>query len=55
MSEAIWNEPCLAECEEKGNDASPLAKYSASKTLAEKGVFGLSLLLAAVLIVVIPP
>ena len=39
VSEATWNDGCIAECEEKGNDASPLAKYSASKTWAEKGVF----------------
>ncbi|KAK0187889.1 D-lactaldehyde dehydrogenase [Armillaria mellea] len=37
ISEADWNEAPVKECEEKGRDASSLAKYSASKTLAEKG------------------
>ena len=43
VTEAVWNDACVAECEEKVNNASPNAKYSASKTLAEKGVFGRSL------------
>ncbi|KAG7443070.1 D-lactaldehyde dehydrogenase [Guyanagaster necrorhizus] len=39
VSEADWNEPPIKECEEKGRDASSLAKYSASKTLAEKAAW----------------
>ncbi|KAK7456481.1 hypothetical protein VKT23_010731 [Stygiomarasmius scandens] len=36
ISEKDWNESAVNECEEKGKDASGLAKYGASKTLAEK-------------------
>jgi nucleoside-diphosphate-sugar epimerase len=36
-TEEDWNEPALKEVRELGKDASGLAKYSASKTLAEKG------------------
>ncbi|KAK0487355.1 D-lactaldehyde dehydrogenase [Armillaria novae-zelandiae] len=39
ISEAVWNEGLVKECEEKGRDASSLAKYSASKTLAEKAAW----------------
>lgn len=37
FSELDWNEKSIQEVEEHGRDASPLAKYLASKTLAEKG------------------
>lgn len=40
ISEADWNDPPVIECKQKGSGASPLAMYSASKTLAEKGVSG---------------
>ncbi|THU78801.1 NAD(P)-binding protein [Dendrothele bispora CBS 962.96] len=36
LSEENWNDEHVKECEEKGKDASPLAMYAASKTLAEK-------------------
>jgi hypothetical protein len=36
-TEGDWNEPALKEVRELGKGASGLAKYSASKTLAEKG------------------
>ncbi|KAK0221934.1 D-lactaldehyde dehydrogenase [Armillaria fumosa] len=39
ISEAVWNEGPVKECEEKGRDASSLAKYSASKTLAERAAW----------------
>ncbi|PBK74752.1 NAD(P)-binding protein [Armillaria solidipes] len=39
ISETVWNEAPVIECEEKGRDASSLAKYSASKTLAEKAAW----------------
>jgi hypothetical protein len=39
-TEEEWNEPALKEVRELGKEASGLAKYSASKTLAEKGGFG---------------
>jgi len=41
ISEKDWNESAVNECEDKGKDASGLAKYGASKTLAEKGEFTL--------------
>ncbi|KZW00143.1 NAD(P)-binding protein [Exidia glandulosa HHB12029] len=34
-----WNERVVRECEEKGREADPLSKYSASKVLAEKAVW----------------
>jgi hypothetical protein len=37
VSEETWNEAAIKKCEETGKDASFLEKYSASKTLAEKG------------------
>jgi nucleoside-diphosphate-sugar epimerase len=36
VSEANWNDVMVTECEEKGKDASAMAKYAASKTLAER-------------------
>ena len=36
-NEEDWNEPALKEVTELGKEASGIAKYSASKTLAEKG------------------
>ncbi|KAK7456490.1 hypothetical protein VKT23_010740 [Stygiomarasmius scandens] len=36
ISEKNWNESSVKECEEKGRDASGIAKYSASKILSEK-------------------
>ncbi|KAG8948763.1 methylglyoxal reductase (NADPH-dependent) gre2 [Tulasnella sp. 424] len=35
-TEADWNEHCVKEIKERGKDASTLAKYNASKTLAER-------------------
>ena len=39
-TEEEWNEPALKEVRELGKEASGIAKYSASKTLAEKGASG---------------
>ena len=39
FDERSWNEGSIAEVAEKGRNASPMAKYRASKTLAEKGIF----------------
>ncbi|KAK0194726.1 hypothetical protein F5146DRAFT_926509 [Armillaria mellea] len=39
LSEVDWNEQSPKEVEEKGLDASPLAKYRASKALAEKAAW----------------
>jgi hypothetical protein len=36
-TEADWNKNAVAEVKEKGKNASNVAKYSASKTLAEQG------------------
>jgi len=36
-SEEDWNEPALKAVRESGKEASGIAKYSASKTLAERG------------------
>ena len=36
FSEEDWNEDSIVEIKEKGKDASPIAKYRASKTLAER-------------------
>ncbi|THU93560.1 D-lactaldehyde dehydrogenase [Dendrothele bispora CBS 962.96] len=36
INEKNWNDASVKECEEKGRNASGLAKYAASKTLAEK-------------------
>ncbi|THU93557.1 D-lactaldehyde dehydrogenase [Dendrothele bispora CBS 962.96] len=36
INEKNWNDASVKDCEEKGRDASGLAKYSASKTFAEK-------------------
>ncbi|KAK7036575.1 hypothetical protein VNI00_011508 [Paramarasmius palmivorus] len=38
VTEADWNDKRIKEVEEKGKDAHGLTKYSASKTLAEKGI-----------------
>ena len=38
LSEQDWNEEGPAEVTEKGRHASPLAKYSTSKVLAERGL-----------------
>ncbi|KAL5483279.1 hypothetical protein ACEPAI_8509 [Sanghuangporus weigelae] len=39
FNEHSWNEGSIAEVAEKGRDVSPLIKYYASKTLAEKAVW----------------
>ncbi|KAI0746583.1 NAD(P)-binding protein [Daedaleopsis nitida] len=39
FSEADWNEGHIAEVKEKGKDASVMAKYCASKTLAERAAW----------------
>ncbi|KAL5504579.1 hypothetical protein ACEPAH_7240 [Sanghuangporus vaninii] len=39
FDEHSWDEGCIAEVAEKGRDASPMIKYYASKTLAEKAVW----------------
>ena len=38
FNEADHNQQSVKEVEEKGKDAAPLAKYRASKVLAEKGM-----------------
>jgi len=43
LSEEDWNDISVKEVEEKGRDAPGQAKYRASKTLAEKGAFGVNL------------
>jgi hypothetical protein len=40
-TEEDWNEPVLKEVKELGKEASGLSKYSASKTLAERGRTGI--------------
>ncbi|EEB95218.1 hypothetical protein MPER_05847, partial [Moniliophthora perniciosa FA553] len=39
VSESNWNEKSVKLCEELERNADGFAKYSASKTLAEKGTF----------------
>ncbi|KAK0205610.1 D-lactaldehyde dehydrogenase [Desarmillaria ectypa] len=39
LSEVDWNEEAPKEVEEKGQDASPIAKYRASKALAERAAW----------------
>ncbi|KIW12705.1 hypothetical protein PV08_09983 [Exophiala spinifera] len=39
LSELDWNDPSVQECREKGREALPLSKYSASKVLAEKAAW----------------
>ncbi|KAI8986796.1 NAD(P)-binding protein [Trametes punicea] len=39
LDESSWNEAEVAQCREKGRDATPLAKYRASKTLAERAAW----------------
>ncbi|KAI0325808.1 NAD-P-binding protein [Cubamyces sp. BRFM 1775] len=39
LSEADWNDEEVAQCREKGRDATALAKYRASKTLAERAAW----------------
>lgn len=39
LDETVWNEASVRECREKGRDASPLDKYRASKTLAERAAW----------------
>jgi hypothetical protein len=41
ITEETWNEGAIEECNTKGKDAQPIAKYSASKTLSEKGALNL--------------
>jgi hypothetical protein len=36
-TETDWNEKNVTEIKEQGKDANALAKYSASKTMAERG------------------
>lgn len=38
LNESNWQEDHVAEIHEKGKNASPPAKYRASKTLAERGL-----------------
>lgn len=42
-TEEEWNEPALKEVKELGKKASGMAKYAASKTLAERGMSGFHL------------
>ncbi|KAG1855935.1 hypothetical protein F4604DRAFT_1799314 [Suillus subluteus] len=42
FSELDWNEQCLEILKEKGREAPNMMKYRASKTLAEKGFWGMS-------------
>ena len=37
QDESSWNESSIMEVQEKWREARPIAKYLASKTLAEKG------------------
>ncbi|RPD65277.1 NAD(P)-binding protein [Lentinus tigrinus ALCF2SS1-7] len=39
FSEENWNDASIAEVKEKGKDATPLAKYRTSKTLAERAAW----------------
>ena len=39
LDETSWNEFMVADVKEKGKDASPLFKYCASKTLAERAAW----------------
>ena len=39
FTEADWNDEEVAQCREKGRDATALAKYRASKTLAERAAW----------------
>ena len=39
FSEEDWNEDSIVEIKEKGKDASAIAKYRASKTLAERAAW----------------
>lgn len=39
FDETSWNTTAVEECETKGKDASPFAKYRASKTLAERAAW----------------
>ncbi|KAI9058001.1 NAD-P-binding protein [Trametes sanguinea] len=39
LDESSWNEEEVAQCREKGRDAAALAKYRASKTLAERAAW----------------
>ncbi|KAI0367236.1 NAD-P-binding protein [Pilatotrama ljubarskyi] len=39
LDESSWNEEEVAQCREKGRDATPVAKYRASKTLAERAAW----------------
>ncbi|PCH42494.1 NAD(P)-binding protein [Wolfiporia cocos MD-104 SS10] len=39
FSEADWNRSSLVEVQEKGHDASPLAKYRASKVMGERAAW----------------
>lgn len=41
FSELDWNEQSIQVVEESGKAASPVMKYRASKTLAEKGILSL--------------
>lgn len=36
FDETSWNDSAVEECKTKGKDAAPVAKYRASKTLAER-------------------
>ncbi|KAI0674155.1 NAD(P)-binding protein [Trametes maxima] len=39
LDESSWNETEVAECRERGREASAMAKYRASKTLAERAAW----------------
>ncbi|OSD07846.1 NAD-P-binding protein [Trametes coccinea BRFM310] len=39
LDETCWNDEEVTQCHELGRDASPLAKYRASKTLAERAAW----------------
>ncbi|TFK50045.1 D-lactaldehyde dehydrogenase [Heliocybe sulcata] len=39
ITEALWNDAAVKDCEENGRNAKPMSKYAASKTLAERAVW----------------
>jgi nucleoside-diphosphate-sugar epimerase len=43
FSEQDWNTASIEDVEKNGVHASPMSKYRASKTLAEKGMLGFQL------------
>jgi hypothetical protein len=41
FTEADWNSEAIADVERQGKDASPMIKYRAAKTLAERAAWDL--------------